>query len=197
MGTISSVDPIDNIDLGVSPYVDLPDSWDSYLAGTLSQNTRQKARRFLKKVDERELRVTQADVCTIERDLRILLDFWSARWGERKAEKLPAIIRSMQQMLMRSFVSGHLFLPVLWKEDRPLGALACLTDPVKRVFLFYCCGRDETVTSPPPGFILHAYTIRHALSQGYRVYDFLRGNEPYKYMFGAKERHTRSICQAT
>ena len=36
--------------------------------------------------------------------------------------------------------------------------------------------------------MLHGYCIRKAISEGFRAYDFLRGNEPYKYMFGVKER---------
>jgi CelD/BcsL family acetyltransferase involved in cellulose biosynthesis len=46
-------------------------------------------------------------------------------------------------------------------------------------------GRDETFEAPPAGMILHAYSIRHAIKQGFIEYDFLRGNEPYKYAWGA------------
>src|SRR5690606_1719747 len=59
-------------------------------------------------------------------------------------------------------------------------------------FLFYIAGRDETFNAPPPGLILHAHSIRYAIQNGFRTYDFLRGNEPYKYSFGTEER--RIVC---
>jgi CelD/BcsL family acetyltransferase involved in cellulose biosynthesis len=36
-----------------------------------------------------------------------------------------------------------------------------------------------------PGIVFESYCIQEALSRGARVYDFLRGTEPYKYRFGA------------
>ena len=48
--------------------------------------------------------------------------------------------------------------------------------------------RDENFKSPPPGFLLHAYSIRWAIRNGFKIYDFLQGNESYKYMFGARDR---------
>jgi tetratricopeptide (TPR) repeat protein len=53
-------------------------------------------------------------------------------------------------------------------------------------------GRDETFNTPPPGLILHAHSIRHAIQNGFRTYDFLRGNEPYKYSLATDER--RIVC---
>ena len=85
------------------------------------------------------------------------------------------------------FQNGTLFLPVLWHKDRPLGALAFFVDPLKKTMLFHMAGRDETAEVVPPGLVLHGYCIRYAIEQGFRTYDFLRGNEPYKYTFGAKD----------
>jgi CelD/BcsL family acetyltransferase involved in cellulose biosynthesis len=168
-------------DLCLCPYVMLPNDWDAYLDNDLSSNTRQKVRRFLKKVDQGgDLRITHASRETIERDLRILLEFWALKWSGRKGERTASIVKTTSIMLRRCFESGALFLPVLWNGERPLGALACLSDPIKGHLLFHSAGRDESFSSPPPGFILHAYAIRHAVRQGFTTYDFLRGNEAYK-----------------
>ena len=58
-------------------------------------------------------------------------------------------------------------------------------------FWFYMTGRDETFDGPPPGVILHAHSIRYAIANGFTEYDFLRGNESYKYSFGVEERRIR------
>jgi|694.fasta_scaffold69571_4 CelD/BcsL family acetyltransferase involved in cellulose biosynthesis len=36
-----------------------------------------------------------------------------------------------------------------------------------------------------PGLVLESHCVREALRRGARIYDFLRGTEPYKYRFGA------------
>jgi tetratricopeptide (TPR) repeat protein len=43
----------------------------------------------------------------------------------------------------------------------------------------------------------HAHSIRYAIENGFTEYDFLRGNETYKYSFGVKERSIRHIVIGT
>jgi tetratricopeptide (TPR) repeat protein len=187
----------DNINNRICPFAALPDSWDRYLDG-LSANTRQKIRRLLRQFDgSDELRITHADADSIERDLKVLLNFWGVKWGPRKGSRLNTIMMSNFMMLKACADSGALFLPVLWRGERPLGALASLIDPEKRSLLFYIGARDETFNTPPPGVLLHAHSIRHAIAGGFKTYDFLRGNEPYKYSFGTRERRISCITVTT
>src|SRR5262249_21248700 len=58
-------------------------------------------------------------------------------------------------------------------------------------------GRDETFDGPQSGLILHAHSIRYAISRGFTTYDFLRGNEAYKYSFGVEERRIKSVVVTT
>ncbi|CAN5432332.1 GNAT family N-acetyltransferase [soil metagenome] len=191
------VGKVDGIDNSLCPFAVLPSSWESYLEA-LSTNTRQKIRRLLRMVEATgEYRITVATPETFERDLNTLLQFWETKWKPRKGDLVHTLVRSNRAMLTRSFQAGLLYLPTLWKEDRPLVALATLMDTRKHAFLFYMTGRDETFEGPPPGVILHAHSIRHAIVNGFTEYDFLRGNEPYKYSFGVKERHIRCTVVGT
>lgn len=185
---IPAVNKLDNVNNLVCPYVGLPQNWDAYLAG-LGSNTRQKMRRFLRKIDDgQEYRITVANEDTIDRDLDILMNFWRTKWAQRKGDRLHRLVRTNRGMFRACFDGGALFLPVMWQGDKPLGALATLVDRQKKAFLFFMAGRDETVRSPvPPGVALHAYSLRHAIGNGIVTYDFLRGNEEYKYMFGVDE----------
>ena len=88
-------------------------------------------------------------------------------------------------------------MPVLWQGDRAICVFAFLIDDRKKTYNFYIGGRDESVKGPPVGLVLHAYAIRHAIANGIAKYDFLRGNEPYKYSFGCEERHIRSLFVTT
>jgi tetratricopeptide (TPR) repeat protein len=185
---LNRINKVDGIDNGLSPYVTLPKSWDAYLE-SLSPNTRQKIRRLLKQVDAKgEYRITVATPETFAQDLKTLLGFWETKWRPRKGERVDRLVQSNGVMLTRSFESGLVYLPTFWHGDRAVAALATLVDPRKRTFSFYMTGRDETFDGPPPGVILHAFSIRHAIELGYAEYDFLRGNEPYKYSFGCAER---------
>jgi tetratricopeptide (TPR) repeat protein len=180
----------ENIDNTICPTVSLPASFDEYLEQKMSSQTRQKLRRFLRKLEGDEgYRITMATPETIERDLDILFDFWRTKWlpkkGEERTERLVVATRAL---LKDSFDTGTLDLPVLWYQDRPLGVLANMIDRQKKAILFYITGRDENWKTPSPGLILHGYCIRRAIEDGFKTYDFLRGTEPYKYMFGPDDR---------
>ena len=88
-------------------------------------------------------------------------------------------------------------MPLLWHGDTAVGALASFIDRRKRELLFFVAGRDESFTDLPSGLVLHAYSIRWAIEQGIRSYDFLRGDEPYKRSFGAIERQIRLMVIRT
>lgn len=185
--TPKSMNDINNC---VCPVVTLPQTFDEYLETSMSSQTRQKLRRFLRKVESDDTyRITFATKDTIKRDLTILFDLWRVRWEPHKGkERTQKLIAATGDMLMDSFAAGNLDVPVLWHGDHPLGALANIVDRQKRSILFYITGRDEEWKTPSPGLILHGYCIRRAIEMGFKYYDFLRGNEPYKYMFGAQDR---------
>lgn len=185
---VDRVSKVDGIDNSLCPYATLPTDWNAYL-DSLGTNTRQKIRRLLKQVNAGgEYRVTIASPETFDQDLKTLLKFWEIKWRPRKGELIDGLIRSNGIMLTRSFHSGLVFLPTFWQGDRPVASLATLVDPRKKTYSFYMTGRDETFDGPPPGMILHAFSIRHAIENGYSEYDFLRGNEPYKYLYRCTER---------
>ncbi|TIX38767.1 MAG: GNAT family N-acetyltransferase, partial [Mesorhizobium sp.] len=49
----------------------------------------------------------------------------------------------------------------------------------------------------PSGLVLHGYCIRRAIEQGFRSYDFLRGNEAYKYSYGVEETAIHCVLVKT
>jgi tetratricopeptide (TPR) repeat protein len=184
----------DNINLHSCPYIPLPEAWEDFLQNTVSPNTRQKLRRLFRKLEiSGEFRITHTNADNLHQHIDILLQFWRTKWGPQKGERTETLVARQREMLQHCGVSQHLFLPVLWEGDMPLGALGILIDTCKKALFFLIAGRDETVKHLPPGLILHAYSIRYAIENGFRVYDFLRGDEPYKFYFGSKERFVKNI----
>ena len=187
--------PLDNVKNNIVPYLTLPDSWELYLQGTVSSNTRQKIRRFLRKIENSaEFRITNVNAENLERHIEIITGFWRTSWESRKGVKeCNSILRTMALELRHCFEHNCLHLPVLWQQDKPLGVIANLIDFNKKTILFMVGGRDETFKKFPPGFVLHADAIRDAIGHGFKTYDFLMGNEAYKYSFGAQERYIQTI----
>jgi CelD/BcsL family acetyltransferase involved in cellulose biosynthesis/Tfp pilus assembly protein PilF len=187
-----------DIDLCICPRAVLPDDWDAYLDTKLSANTRQKLRRLLRQLESsKDLRITHADASTIDRDMDILLRFWTDRWGKEKGDRLSGILENNRTMLRHALDNGSLFLPVLWQGDKPAGALGIFLDHSKKECLFMLGGRDPAFKGPSPGLVLHAYAIRHAIQNGFGAYDFLKGNESYKYSFGVEDHLVRTVVLST
>jgi CelD/BcsL family acetyltransferase involved in cellulose biosynthesis len=186
------------INHAICPVIQLPDSWDEYL-NTLSQNNRQKIRRLLKRVDVgKDCRITISDAHTISDNLQSLLELWKIKWRPSKGDDAEAIAERNWIMLSRCAENGTLFLPVFWHGERPVAALGTLVDHCKKSLLFFITGRDETYHGLPAGYLLHAFSIRYAIAQGFRTYEFLKGNEPYKYLFAPQvERHQRPLSVTT
>jgi CelD/BcsL family acetyltransferase involved in cellulose biosynthesis len=179
------------VDNSICLVVPLPRTWDLYLAG-LSANTRQHLRRLLRNLDsDPELRLSQISSRNIDSSIDILIDFWARKWSARKVESLSVMQRLLRTKLLHYYELGILYLPVLWRGDQPLGAHASLIDGEKRVMLFFIGARDESCDTTQPALTLHAHGIRDAIEMGLTRYDFLRGNERYKYSFGSIHRR---IC---
>ena len=73
----------------------------------------------------------------------------------------------------------------LWFPDSgraPIAAFLCLE--YGGTVGLYNSGFDPTRARLAPGIVLLAHVIRDAIERGFAIFDFLRGEEPYKYAFG-------------
>lgn len=52
----------------------------------------------------------------------------------------------------------------------------------------YNAAYDPALGSLSLGIASHAFAVRDAIAQGFKIYDLLRGDEPYKYDLGAVDR---------
>lgn len=174
----------------VSPQVALPADYETYLQQCLSRKTREKLRRlFRRHLDTGEVRVTETTAQTFDRDAGHLLRFWIDRWTAQKgAETARTVAGNYRRILKTALDLNLLFMPVLWRGDRPIGALGHILDPHRRAVHFIVAGRDPEPGLPPSGMLLHAWSIRQAIESGYALYDFCHGNEAYKYSFGARDK---------
>jgi serine/threonine protein kinase len=179
----------------VCPYVQLPTDFETYLRSSVSSNTRQKIRRYARRIDaSNELHITIADPTTFERDLDVLLELWWKRWAPRRgADTADAVTSKYREILTHSFALDAVLLPVLWRNGKPLGALASIIDREARALHFIVAGRDEEAADQFIGIALHSHSIKWAIENRFATYDFCHGNEAYKYSFGAVDRVVKHV----
>jgi hypothetical protein len=175
----------------VCPVAALPagGSIDDYLA-TLGKKERHEIRRKVRRAE------AAGDIALVDSpdplaDLPEFIDLHQKRWGEDGL--FPATTGGDQSRVFfrRMF---ELFGP-----GGPL-ALSFLTIGGRRIaagvsfqtadsLLYYNAGVDPEARELSPGVVMVERYVRRALERGLTRMDFLRGDEPYKYEWGAVDEH--------
>ena len=171
------------------PALNLNGDWEGYLR-TLSTHRSKKIRRELRAMDSLPggRRTSLAD--GVERQIAILLDLWQLRWGAVPAERLD----EYRAVFRACAAAGCLWLDVLWRETTPIAALLAFLDRGQGSFCYYVSGFDPRYAALSPGSVLVAHSLRAAIEGGFRTYDFLRGDEPYKLALGARIRTNDNVA---
>ncbi len=173
----------------VCPVVSLPvgGSFDEFLAG-LGKTERHEIRRKLRRAEA-------VGPITLDRsadplaDLPAFIELHQKRWGE--AGLFPdtaggAMSRTFFRRLFELLgPAGPLVLSFVAVGGRRIGAGVHLEDGDS--LLYYNAGLDPDARELSPGVLMVASYVQAALSGGFRRMDFLRGNEPYKYEWGAQD----------
>ena len=160
------------------PYIELPTSWEAYLA-SLSPNKRQAVRRRERKL-RRERNVVLVDYgpAPIEDGWRHLTRLHALRWEG------GGVLRDQAwERLHRWFASWlaerhQLWLTTLDVDGGPVAA--CYGFSFGDTIYCYQTGWDPRWRHCGVSMVLHTVMIRRAIERGYRRFDFLRGVEPYK-----------------
>lgn len=117
---------------------------------------------------------------------------WQAR-GQRGVLTDASVERMHREALPGLLKAGGLRMWGLRVDGRMTGVFYGLADHenvARRCTYYYLGGFDPQFSRIGPGKLLIAYAIERAVSEGAREFDFLRGQEAYKYMWGAQDRPT-------
>jgi CelD/BcsL family acetyltransferase involved in cellulose biosynthesis len=96
----------------------------------------------------------------------------------------------------RCFESGFLWLAIMWAGAVPIAGLGAFVDRHGKTFSYWIGGYNDDFSKLSPGTVMVGHSVRHAIEEGFQVYDFLRGDESYKFSFGAVER-ANANCMIT
>ena len=173
----------------VCPIVTLPENGDfeAYLA-TLSKKSRHEIRRKVRRA-EAAGPVTLEDAANPLAELDEFIDLHQRRWGARGlfaatpgGDASRLFFRRMFELFGDDGAIGLRFLTV---GGRRIAAGVHFETPTS--VLYYNAGVDPDARDLSPGVVMIERYIRRALADGRRQVDFLRGDEPYKYEWGAAD----------
>jgi len=170
----------------VCPVITLPDSWDDYLSG-IDKKQRHEIRRKIRKI-EREAKVNWYAIDSEARLVEAMEEFIDLHqkstqdkedfWSDDLIEFFKVVAIELAQ-------AGWLKLYFIEVDGVRAAAMLCFD--YNGEFLLYNSGYDpEQFAHLSPGNVLTSYTIQDAIRLGRQRYDFLRGDEVYKFRFGAE-----------
>ncbi len=179
----------------VCPYIDLRGrDWDSYLA-SLGGEHRYAFRRKLRRLSARGFEFRRA---ASEDERRVALDTLVAlhnrRWESRGGSDAfgGEVVAFHHDFTRRALGRGWLRLYVLSSGDRPLAALYGLR--YGGTFSFYQSGFDPEAARDGAGTVCMGLAIQSALQEGTSEYDFLHGDEPYKFHWARDVRRLERVA---
>lgn len=185
---------VETREIETCPSVQLPEDWEAYLA-LLRGKDRHELRRKIRRAEAAvalEYRVTEnAGQLDADIDTFVALHRMSrqdAKQGFMTATK-TAFFRDMAHQL---WSEGWLELAFLYADGVPIAALCCFA--YGTTYAAYNSGYHPDYSELSGGILLFANRLQQAIARRYTTFDFMRGNEPYKYRFGATDRPLYQLC---
>ena len=175
--------------------IELPESWEQFLA-TLSKDHRKKLRRTEREMiaTGRVVLNTVGNIDELPGAMETLIDLHQRR---RQAIGEPGCFASSRfegfhrEVTGRLLRRGQLRLHQIVLDSRPIAAEYHLNGG--DLVYAYQSGIEPEAAQLSPGRLAHLLTLRRAIDEGYRGFDFLRGDEPYKAHWRGQERKNLEI----
>ncbi|MHB1131225.1 MAG: GNAT family N-acetyltransferase [Chloroflexota bacterium] len=167
----------------VCPVVALPSDWEVYLA-SLSRKDRHELRRKQRRLESagstRFSALVDAEIGS--QDVEDFLTLHRLSRPDKAAFMDEPMRGFFRQLFARFARDGLLRLYFLEYQEQRVAATLCFD--WGEDLLLYNSGYDPAYAPLSVGLLLKAHCLRDAIALGRRRFDFLRGNERYKYDLG-------------
>lgn len=170
-----------------SPLIRLPGDWEAYLAG-IDKKQRHEIRRKMRRAAESEFNVSWHVVENARQLKAASEDFLTLMSQEKDKQQFltPEMRVQMKAMMQTAFDAGNLQLAFLTVNGSNAAAYFNF-DYANRIWV-YNSGLDYAYMDYSPGWVLLGHLLKWANENGREVFDFMRGDEEYKYRFGGVDR---------
>ena len=176
-----------------APFISLPGDWELYLE-SIDKKQRHEIRRKMRRAAEADASVEvyfTSDQSNVEEDTQAFLGLM-AQDPEKAVFLTPAMREQFKISIQRAFENGWLQLAFLQVDGE--NAAAYLNMDYQNRIWVYNSGLDRRFMEYSPGWVLLGHLLMWANENKRSAFDFLRGNEDYKYKFGAVDRF---VCRVT
>ena len=175
-----------------TPRIPLSGSFDEYLS-RIDKKQRHEIRRKMRRAAESDKNVRFTIVNgteDINAEINAFFDLMAH--DPNKAEFLhPAMREQMTVTLQNAHAHGYLWLAFL--EIDGVKTAASLNFDYKNKLWGYNSGVSREYMELSPGWVLLAYTIQWCCENGRHEFDFMRGDEEYKYRFGGVNKYVMRV----
>lgn len=176
----------------VSPYIELPQTWDDYLS-SLERKQRHEVKRKLRRLEELPY---QVQLITNESDAQQAVEEFIALHKASSAEKRD-FWNEAHLVFFRELVPAAAklrWLRLFFLEIKEKKVAAMLIFDYNNIYNLYNSGFiPDVYREIGTGTVLTALTIKHAIEAKKILYDFLRGDEPYKFRLGGKPQNVYDL----
>jgi CelD/BcsL family acetyltransferase involved in cellulose biosynthesis len=166
-----------------APSIPLKGDFEAYLAG-IDKKQRHEIRRKMRRLNESGSQVRwyiAADGATLEAEVEAFMAMMEQE-PDKKSFLTAAMRRQMLLACRAAFENGWLQLAFL-EIDGQKAASYLNFDYLDRIWV-YNSGIDRRFQDASPGWVLLGYLLEWANDNKRLEFDFMRGNEDYKYRFG-------------
>jgi CelD/BcsL family acetyltransferase involved in cellulose biosynthesis len=176
---------ISSADEDVSYELALPADWDAYVSG-LAVQQRHEVRRKLRRLQEagpfayRSVDAPEA----VDAAMDMFLHLFTISRPDKRAFMTPAREAFFRSLARSMALWGLVRLGFLDIDGEPAAAVMCF-DYRGTVYL-YNSGFDPRFRHLNAGLLCKVLSIRDSIQRGKKVYDFLKGAEPYKQRLGGR-----------
>lgn len=172
----------------------LPADWASFIAGS-KKSLKRKIKKAEKRLasDEFEIRST-LDGMPFEQAFEEIVRLHQSRFeskGEPGAFKDENFKTFLHDAVAKLCEQGQAEIIVACHEGEPIGAHLVLHSD--RTTQLYLAGILAEKSKLEPGHLLITFAVRRAIEQQCKVFDFLRGDQPYKPYWGAVANQLCSV----
>ena len=175
-----------------TPRIPLSGSFEEYLA-RIDKKQRHEIRRKMRRAaeGEKKVRFTIVDGTEdINTEINAFFDLMAQELS--KAEFLhPAMREQMTVTIQNAHKHGYLWLAFL--EVDGVKTAASLNFDYKNKLWGYNSGVSSEHRELSPGWVLLAHTIQWCCENGRYEFDFMRGDEEYKYRFGGVNKYVMRV----
>lgn len=162
-----------------TPSMLLPHDWDTYLA-QLSRKDRHELKRKIKKFEFDHPEVSCIEETDLKKSMEDLLELMTLQ-PEKKTFLTPKMTEFFRNVPV-SFADTVSFLTL--KTTKTIASIVFFVQ--NNSLFLYNSGFNE-IAYTGSGFYLKAMSIKKAIQKNLTVYNFLQGNERYKYDLGGKD----------